>query len=90
MCILVNVHNFLFYITDYQVVIICSNDDKDKRSYILDHLRYFHRAIKVEDQVISDYLNHHLTNNKVSEYEKQISASDVDPDKYEEIYFMLI
>ena len=76
------------FVTDYQIVIICSNDAKDKRSYIMDHLQFFHRGINVEDQMICKYLNYHLKNNGAFEYEKEIlatnveiSASVVDPDK---------
>ena len=69
------------FVTDYRVVIICSNDAKDKRSYIMDHLQFFHRAINVENQMICKYLNCHLKSDEAFEFQKDISASDVDPDK---------
>ena len=73
------------FILDYQLVIICSNNAKgDRRSYIMDHLQFFHRdalPVIVEDKVIDNYLNHRMTSNREFELEKEISASDVDPDK---------
>lgn len=47
----------------------------------MDHLQFSHRAINVEDQVICKYLNYHLKSNGAFEFEKEISASDVDPEK---------
>ena len=72
------------FILDYRLVIICSNDAKDRRSYIMDHLQFFHRdamPINLEDKVICNYLNHHMTSNREFELEKEISASDIDPNR---------
>lgn len=77
MCTYVNMYLCTF-ITDYQVVIICSSDANDRRSYIMDHLQFFQRTINIEDQMICRYLNHHL---RAFEFEKKNLASDVDPDK---------
>ena len=73
------------FILDYQLVVICSNDAKGRRSYIMDHLQFFHRdalPVNIEDKVVYNYLNRHMTSNREFELEKEISASDVDPDKY--------
>ena len=50
----------------------------------MDHLQFFHRdalPVNLEDKVINDYLNHHMTSNREFELEKEISASDIDPDR---------
>ena len=63
-------------------MIVCSNEHKEEKSYIMEHLQLSHRdaaAVIAKDDVIHRYLNHHLSNN-VS-YDKQIYASDVDPNK---------
>ena len=71
-------------VTDYRLVIICSNDAKDKRSYIMDHLQYFCRdalAVTIKDDIIYKYLNYHMRSIREFESAKEISASDVDPGK---------
>ena len=79
----------VIFIADYQVVIICSNDAEDKRSYIMDYLQFFHRAINIDDQMICKYLKHHLTN-RVYEFKKEISASHVDPNKWAILIIMYV
>ena len=69
---------------DYQLVIVCSSDAQDRRSYIVDHLQFFHRdtvAVNVEDKMIYKYLNLHMKNNREFELKEEIAASDVDPEK---------
>ena len=71
-------------VTDYRLVIICSNDAKDRRSYIMDHLQFFRRdalPVTIRDDIIYKYLNHHMRSTRQYESTKEISASDVDPDK---------
>ena len=71
-------------VTDYRLVIICSNDAKDRRSYIMDHLQFFHRdvlPVTIRDDIIYKYLNHHMKSIREFESAKEISASDVDPGK---------
>ena len=68
--------------TDYRLVIVCSNENKEKRSYIMEHLQLSQRdasAVMTNDNVVSDFLNHHMSHNV--QYEKQIFASEVDNDR---------
>ena len=68
--------------TDYQLVIVCSNENKEERSYIMEHLQLSQRdvsAVLANDDVIQDFLNHHMSHNV--QYEQQIFASEADDDK---------
>ena len=69
-------------VTDYQLVIVCSNENKEERSYIAEHLQLSQRdasAVMASDNVIHDFLNHHMSHNV--QYEQQIFASEADNDK---------
>ena len=70
------------WVTDYQLVIVCSNENKEERSYITEHLQLSLRdasAVMASDNVIHDFLNHHMSHNV--QYEQQIFASEADDDK---------
>ena len=63
-------------------MIVCSNENKVERSYIMEHLQLSHRepsAVMAKDDVIHDYLKHHMSHN--AQYEQEIFASEVDSDK---------
>ncbi|XP_065899482.1 E3 ubiquitin-protein ligase rnf213-alpha-like isoform X2 [Dysidea avara] len=67
--------------TDYRLVVVCGSKHKEEKSYIIDHLQLFRRdasAVIAKDNVISRYLQQNM---KATSYNKQIFASDVDPDK---------
>ena len=69
---------------DYQLVIVCGNDAQDRRSYIMDHLQFFHRdtvAVSIEDKMIYKYLNAHMRNDSEFELLGEVAASDVHPEK---------
>ena len=62
-------------------MIICSNENKEERSYIMEHLQLSHRdaaAVMAKDDIIHGYLKFHLSQH---EGFKQIKASVVDMDK---------
>ena len=45
----------LSLLTDYQLVIVCSNENKDEKSYIMEHLQLSHRdtaAVMAKDDII--------------------------------------
>jgi len=68
--------------TDYRLVIVCSNEDNEERSYITEHLQLSHRdasAVMAKDEVIHDFLGHHMSHNV--QYGQQIHASEADIDK---------
>lgn len=71
-----------FILLDYKLVIICSNENKEERSYIMEHLQLSHRdaaAVMAQDDIIDSFLKHHLSQNKT--FVKKILASDIDRDK---------
>ncbi|XP_065899490.1 E3 ubiquitin-protein ligase rnf213-alpha-like isoform X3 [Dysidea avara] len=66
--------------TGYHLVIVCSNEHKEEKSYIMEHLQLSYRdaaAVIAKDDVIYSYLNHHMSRNVTYESQK-IFASDVD------------
>ena len=63
-------------------MIVCSNENKEERSYIMEQLQLSHRdasTVLAKDDVIYSYLKHHMSNNRA--FREQILASDVDLDK---------
>ena len=61
---------------------MCSNENTDERSYIMEHLQLSHRdasAVIATDNVIHEFLKHHMSQNV--QYEQQIFASEADIDK---------
>ena len=63
-------------------MIVCSNENKEERSYIMEHLQLSHRdasAVMAKDDVIHDFLKHHMSQN--IQYGQQIFASEADIDK---------
>ena len=81
----------LLSLSDYQLVIVCSNENKEKRSYIMEHLQLSLRdvtAVIAKDDIIHNYLNHHLSKNAT--FGQQVLASDVDLNKLVENYYYYI
>ena len=69
-------------LTDYRLVVVCSNENKEERSYIMEHLQLSQRdasAVMANDDIIYDFLNHHMSRN--AQYEQQIFASEADDEK---------
>ena len=66
-------------------MIVCSNEQKEEKSYIMEHLQLSHRdaaaVLATRDDAIYSYLKHHMSRNVTYERQK-IFASDVDPNKY--------
>jgi len=79
------------FTTDYRLVIVCSNEQKEEKSYIMEHLQLSHRdaaaVMATKDDDIYSYLQHHMSKNVTYERHK-IFASDVDPNKY--VYFTIM
>ena len=70
------------WVTDYRLVIVCSNANNEERSYIMEHLQLSQRdasAVMASYNVIHHFLNHHMSHNV--QYEQQILASEADDDK---------
>jgi len=68
--------------TDYQLVVVCSNEDKEERTYIMEHLQLSHRdasAVIANNNTICEFLEYHMSHN--AQYGQQIFASEVDIDK---------
>ena len=63
-------------------MIVCSNENKEERSYIMEHLQLSYRdatAVMAKDDVIHEFLSHHMSHN--AQYEQKIFASEVDVDR---------
>ena len=63
-------------------MIVCSNENEEERSYVMEHLQLSQRdasAIIANDDVIHNFLNHHMSHNV--QYEQQIFASEADDTK---------
>ena len=74
-CIFIICYTFL----DYQLVVVCSNENKEK-SYIMEHLQLSQRdatAVMAKDEVIYEFLKHHMSHS-AGQYAQQIFASEVD------------
>ena len=64
-------------------MIVCSNENKEERSYVMEHLQLSHRdasAVMAKDDVIHEFLKYHMSHN--AQYDQQVFASEVDNDKY--------
>ena len=60
-------------------MIVCSNENKEERSYIMEHLQLSYRdasAVMANDDVIHEFLRLRMLHNV--HYEQQVFASEAD------------
>jgi len=71
------------FVTDYRLVIVCSNEQRGERSYITERLHLFQRdsqSVTAKDDIIDHYLKTHMMHH-INYKDKTIWASEVDPEK---------